>query len=85
MLELTAWKPPIDTNSHRQASEIVTDSRDNLYADPGDTAVPGPATDAAADPVTGTGLFRFDESVARVFPDMIKRSVPGYSTIGSMT
>ncbi|SES99766.1 MULTISPECIES: carboxy-S-adenosyl-L-methionine synthase CmoA [Marinobacter] len=25
--------------------------------------------------------FRFDESVARVFPDMIRRSVPGYTTI----
>lgn len=25
--------------------------------------------------------FRFDSSVARVFPDMIRRSVPGYTTI----
>ncbi len=25
--------------------------------------------------------FRFDEAVARVFPDMIRRSVPGYQTI----
>lgn len=25
--------------------------------------------------------FTFDEKVARVFPDMVKRSVPGYSTI----
>lgn len=25
--------------------------------------------------------FRFDEAVARVFPDMIQRSVPGYKTI----
>lgn len=33
--------------------------------------------------------FRFDETVARVFPDMIRRSVPGYETtldmIGVMT
>lgn len=28
--------------------------------------------------------FTFDETVARVFPDMIQRSVPGYSTIISM-
>ncbi|WP_108125879.1 carboxy-S-adenosyl-L-methionine synthase CmoA [Saccharospirillum mangrovi] len=28
--------------------------------------------------------FRFDEQVARVFPDMIKRSVPGYSHIVAM-
>ena len=27
------------------------------------------------------GDFAFDEAVARVFPDMIKRSVPGYTTI----
>lgn len=29
--------------------------------------------------------FSFDESVVRVFPDMIKRSVPGYDTIVEMT
>ncbi|MEZ5435058.1 MAG: carboxy-S-adenosyl-L-methionine synthase CmoA [Pseudomonadales bacterium] len=29
--------------------------------------------------------FRFDESVAAVFPDMIQRSVPGYSNIITMT
>lgn len=28
--------------------------------------------------------FSFDEAVARVFPDMIQRSVPGYSTIINM-
>lgn len=28
--------------------------------------------------------FRFDEAVARVFPDMIRRSVPGYTTIVPM-
>ncbi|MCV2884031.1 carboxy-S-adenosyl-L-methionine synthase CmoA [Aestuariibacter sp. AA17] len=27
------------------------------------------------------GDFRFDESVAEVFPDMIQRSIPGYDTI----
>ncbi|MDX1589945.1 MAG: carboxy-S-adenosyl-L-methionine synthase CmoA [Oleiphilaceae bacterium] len=30
------------------------------------------------------GAFRFDEAVARVFPDMIHRSVPGYSSIIAM-
>ena len=44
-------------------------SKDNLYAQP------------LGDPIT----FRFDEDVARVFPDMIERSVPGYSTIIAMT
>jgi len=29
--------------------------------------------------------FRFDAAVAKVFPDMIKRSVPGYETIIAMT
>ncbi len=29
--------------------------------------------------------FRFDEPVARVFPDMITRSVPGYSAVIAMT
>jgi tRNA (cmo5U34)-methyltransferase len=47
----------------------VTDPRDSLYADP----------------LSEHGLFTFDDSVARVFPDMIKRSVPGYATIVSMT
>ncbi len=55
----------------------MTDSCDNIYANPD--------TGSLSDPVTGAGLFSFDESVARVFPDMIKRSVPGYSTIVSMT
>ena len=27
------------------------------------------------------GIFTFDESVAEVFPDMIQRSIPGYSNI----
>jgi len=47
----------------------VADERDNLYADP----------------LAQAGQFRFDDSVARVFPDMIRRSVPGYATIVSMT
>jgi tRNA (cmo5U34)-methyltransferase len=47
----------------------VNDPRDTLYADP----------------LSEHGLFNFDDSVARVFPDMIKRSVPGYPTIVSMT
>lgn len=38
-----------------------------------------------ADPIAEVAAFRFDEDVARVFPDMIKRSVPGYTTIIAMT
>jgi tRNA (cmo5U34)-methyltransferase len=34
-----------------------------------------------ASPVGEISAFNFDETVASVFPDMIKRSVPGYSAI----
>jgi tRNA (cmo5U34)-methyltransferase len=43
----------------------MSDSIDRLYA-------------THREDITG---FRFDESVVAVFPDMIKRSIPGYSTI----
>lgn len=29
----------------------------------------------------GSGAFRFDAAVARVFPDMLRRSIPGYTTL----
>lgn len=35
-------------------------------------------------PLSQVGDFQFDERVVRVFPDMIKRSVPGYGSILSM-
>ena len=38
-------------------------------------------SEVLADP----SLFTFNEEVVEVFPDMIKRSVPGYSTIVAMT
>ncbi|SFB98381.1 tRNA (cmo5U34)-methyltransferase [Marinospirillum celere] len=37
-----------------------------------------------ANPLDQLASFTFDEQVARVFPDMIKRSVPGYSQILGM-
>lgn len=37
-----------------------------------------------AEPMGQIARFSFDESVANVFPDMIKRSVPGYAAILSM-
>ncbi|MGB0899002.1 MAG: carboxy-S-adenosyl-L-methionine synthase CmoA [Psychrobium sp.] len=43
----------------------MTQPRDNIYAAPLDKL----------------GDFKFDQQVAQVFPDMIKRSVPGYSNI----
>ncbi|MBE94320.1 carboxy-S-adenosyl-L-methionine synthase CmoA [Marinobacter sp.] len=42
---------------------------------------PGQALDRLFANERETGEFRFDTSVARVFPDMIRRSVPGYTTI----
>lgn len=38
-----------------------------------------------AAPIDDLPAFAFDEDVVRVFPDMIKRSVPGYTTIVAMT
>ena len=38
-----------------------------------------------ANPLDRLASFSFDEQVVRVFPDMIKRSVPGYSQILGMT
>lgn len=38
-----------------------------------------------AEPLPEGGLFRFNEAVASVFPDMISRSVPGYTTVIAMT
>ncbi|TRX00653.1 carboxy-S-adenosyl-L-methionine synthase CmoA [Candidatus Methylobacter oryzae] len=34
-----------------------------------------------ASPIGEVGAFKFDETVVNVFPDMIQRSVPGYSAI----
>jgi tRNA (cmo5U34)-methyltransferase len=47
----------------------MADAKDTIYAVP------------LAEPAA----FAFDESVVNVFPDMIKRSVPGYTTIIAMT
>ncbi|MEM1144108.1 MAG: carboxy-S-adenosyl-L-methionine synthase CmoA [Pseudomonadota bacterium] len=37
------------------------------------------------DPMRGAGPFRFDQDVVDVFPDMIRRSVPGYETVVAMS
>lgn len=47
---------------------MVNDRRDTLFANPLDQV----------------GGFQFDSTVVDVFPDMIKRSVPGYATIINM-
>jgi tRNA (cmo5U34)-methyltransferase len=45
------------------------------------TKKPGQAQDRLFASEQESGEFRFDAAVARVFPDMIRRSVPGYTTI----
>jgi len=50
-------------------SAPVSEDRDTLFQNP--LGAPGP--------------FRFDDAVVRVFPDMIRRSVPGYETVIAMT
>ncbi len=37
--------------------------------------------DIFSSPIDNIGNFAFDERVVEVFPDMIQRSVPGYSNI----
>lgn len=48
-------------------------------------AVSAPRDTLYATPDPDLGLFTFDDRVASVFPDMIRRSVPGYATIVAMT
>ena len=38
-----------------------------------------------SDPLRAPGPFRFDADVVAVFPDMIRRSVPGYETVIAMS
>ncbi|KHS45515.1 carboxy-S-adenosyl-L-methionine synthase CmoA [Hafnia paralvei] len=64
-------------------------NRDTLSDNTFDAASGG--TDGSADrdtlfsaPIAKLGDWTFDERVAEVFPDMIQRSVPGYSNIISM-
>ncbi|MFK7831406.1 MAG: carboxy-S-adenosyl-L-methionine synthase CmoA [Congregibacter sp.] len=47
----------------------MTDEQDTLFSDP----------------LRGRGPFRFDADVVSVFPDMIQRSVPGYTTVIGLT
>lgn len=46
---------------------------------------PGPRDRIYATARDNVEPFRFDEAVVRVFPDMIRRSVPGYATMVEMT
>ena len=53
--------------------------------EPISASLTGGRDDLFASPLSDPGLFRFDASVALVFPDMINRSVPGYATVVGMS
>ena len=55
-------------------------ARDTLFAAGGEGATAEPGTPEAA-----VAAFRFDAAVARVFPDMLDRSIPGYASIVAQT
>jgi len=62
-------QPPDSGNDLSGPSDVPEPTRDNIFARP----------------LTASGRFVFDDQVARVFPDMIRRSVPGYESIITMT
>lgn len=74
-------------------SDLAMSEKDTLYkhgpgcGPSGEKALPTDAARvggaAAADPAEA-GDFVFDERVVRVFPDMIRRSVPGYALVLQM-
>lgn len=61
----------------------------NIAANAARFAFPPPVTDSVdklfSDPLRSPAPFRFDRSVVEVFPDMLRRSVPGYETVIAMT
>lgn len=60
--------------------------RENMGRQMGNSMAAGSHQDTIyANPLAQLQGFTFDSKVAAVFPDMIKRSVPGYGTIISMT
>ena len=74
---MTQKAPPDPTPS--------TDANLSTAGEPTSTSLTGGRDDLFASPLSDPGLFRFDASVASVFPDMINRSVPGYATVVGMT
>ena len=64
----------------------VTDrTREPTTAGEAVPAAPRPGRDRLFDAPRDLVDFTFDESVVDVFPDMIRRSVPGYDTVVGMT
>jgi tRNA (cmo5U34)-methyltransferase len=67
---------PAATCLHHHQSVDIMPNRDHPSATSPDTIY--------ANPLAEVSRFTFDERVVDVFPDMIKRSVPGYATIINM-
>ncbi len=62
-----------------------TDTNVSIADESASVPLKGEHDDLFASPLSDPGLFRFDASVASVFPDMINRSVPGYAAVVGMT
>ena len=83
---LRLWSPLfVMTQNVPPDSSPNADITPSTAGEPASTALSGGRDDLFASPLSDPGLFRFDASVASVFPDMINRSVPGYATVVGMT
>jgi tRNA (cmo5U34)-methyltransferase len=76
---------PAMTQTTPPESPPNADSNLTGIGEPSSASQSGGHDDLFASPLSDPGLFRFDASVASVFPDMINRSVPGYATVVGMT
>ena len=76
---------PAMTQTTPPESPPNADSSLSGIGEPASAPRSGGRDDLFASPLSDPGLFRFDASVASVFPDMINRSVPGYATVVGMT
>jgi len=76
---------PAMTQTTPPESPPNADSSLSGIGEPASASLSGRRDDLFASPLSDPGLFRFDASVASVFPDMINRSVPGYATVVGMT
>ena len=83
---LRLWSPLLVMN--QKAPPDFSPNADidlSTSGEPASASLIGGRDDLFASPLSDPGLFRFDASVASVFPDMINRSVPGYATVVGMT
>ena len=83
---LRLWSPLLIMNQKAPPDSSPNADIDlSTSGEPASASLIGGRDDLFASPLSDPGLFRFDASVASVFPDMINRSVPGYATVVGMT